>query len=819
VPEDQLLVKTLVFTDVVGSCRGWERDWREYSRAVSSHLTTLRAVAQACGGEEVKSLGDGLFLTFDSALQAVQFALEAQTKTNPQILLRIGIHTGEALRSTEEGSRVDYFGPAVNRAARICALANGGQTLLSDSTRAIVSAQLPSPATLSAVGSRRLHNIGMVRLWQLCHPDLPAAATTPTPPVDQPKLPAFRLPWVGDHRQIEQQVAELRSHRLISVVGPPGIGKTRFAIEVARVVAQEEGRELLAVPLDHASDEVVLWEGLAGSLATTGYQGSARAEDVLAFVASHKLVLVLDAAERSAGIGSFVDRLRTATPDLLLIVTSRRAHPALAPHVQIEPLSRDLAVRLFEAAAGKGGEQTEVERLCESLGRIPLAIELAASRAAVMTPGEMLARMDRDALLANPLKEALTLTLQMLAPEEREALLLASLFGGEFTLDQWEAVADDAGLDLIARLRQDSLVVAQQEAGRTRFHLLPPIREFARQEALSDPRWMARGVPKLARTLLRDAETNLARIRTAEEQAALRALDRDLPNLLAAREHAEKAGLDLLAAELSYGVSMLLNRRGLAAKALEEARRGLEGAERAGKPVAGLHLAASFALIDLHEWEEADVQARAAEELFAEAGNERGVAQAVNASSLAAEGAGQSAEARHRADKAMEFFRSLRDEVGMASAIHNRGRIELEDPEGDKRLGEALTREALEIRRRLGDERGLAETTMNLGVLAVENQDFEQAWRMQMQSLDYSRKLDDREMIGRALYNLAETAHFAGEDPRARRLIAASRRIFQEIGSPHASLAAAFAERLDAPAEVEAPDPVSWALEETGAST
>src|SRR5512138_940724 len=230
---------TFLFTDIEGSTRLWEQHPEEMKRALSEHDGILQDAIRDQGGRIIKTTGDGVHAVFEAAASAVAAALRAQQslvsaswdEIKPHALrVRMGLHTGEA----EERSG-DYFGPSLNRAARIMSVAHGGQTVLSTTTADLVREQLPQAASLRDLGEHRLRDlVRSERVFQLVHPALPVDF----PPLNSVdafpnNLPIQLTSFIGRERELREARERLASARLLTLIGPGGTGKTRLSLQLA----------------------------------------------------------------------------------------------------------------------------------------------------------------------------------------------------------------------------------------------------------------------------------------------------------------------------------------------------------------------------------------------------------------------------------------------------------------------------------------------------------------------------------------------------------------------------------------------------------
>jgi predicted ATPase/class 3 adenylate cyclase len=585
-------VLTFLFTDLVDSTRLWEVFPEAMQPALARHDALLRQVIAEHQGQLIKSTGDGCHAAFESAAQAVAAVLVAQQALWAEpwpalppgaLRVRMALHTGDA-----EGRAGDYFGPAVNRAARLMAIAHGGQILLSAATAELVRDQLPLAAVLLDLGVHRLKDLARPEhVFQLAGPGL-AGHFPPLRSLDvQPNnLPAPVTSFIGREAELAEVRRLLASARLLTLTGPGGTGKTRLALQAAA-----EGLDLFPhgvwlVELAPLADPGLLPQAVAASLELRELPGRALLEALQDYLRPKTALLLLDNCEHlieaSAGLAA---RLLPACPQLKLLATSREAlgvpgetHyrvPSLSLADSTHDLASSEAVRLFveRAQAARPGfaltsqNQNFVAQICRRLDGIPLAIELAAARVKLLTPEQIAARLDdRFRLLTGGSRTALprqqTLralidwSCELLTEAERAAWRQLSVFAGGWTVEAAEAIIGPDALDRLALLVDKSIVAANPnpDTGETRYHLLETMRQYGRDRLLeAGEAEMARDRHLACyRRLAAEAEPRLT---GPDLVAVLNQLDAELDNLRAALEWAlardPKAALDL-ATNLKY---------------------------------------------------------------------------------------------------------------------------------------------------------------------------------------------------------------------------------------------------------------------------
>ena len=498
---------TFLFTDIEGSTRLWESEPESMRSALAAHDGVLGAAIESHGGWLFKHTGDGVCAAFPSARAAVEAAVDAQRLLG--LPVRMGVATGEAEQRGD-----DYFGSALNRAARVMAVGHGGQVLVSGSTAGLVTG-----VDLADLGEHRLRDLsGVEHLFQV-HADglrsqFPALRTVDAVPGN---LPVQSTSFVGRDIEVKELAELVRAHRLVTLTGVGGVGKTRLAVQVAAELVPEFGDGVWLVELAPVGDPAAVADAVATALNVTQQAGRTVTESVAEALAGRRLLIVLDNCEHVLDAAAdLVEAILERAGTVKVIATSREGLRVGAEHLWPVP-SLDAragvgsaAVELFieRARAVTPGFASDdeaamgaVAEICRRLDGIALAIELAAARMVSMNPVEVLARLtDRFRLLSGSrrglerhqtLRQAVQWSYDLLNPDEQVVLGCCSVFADGFDLAAaTEIIGGDLDeyevLDLLDSLVRKSLVTTGQVGGTTRYGLLETIRQFA-EEQLAAP--------------------------------------------------------------------------------------------------------------------------------------------------------------------------------------------------------------------------------------------------------------------------------------------------------------------------------------------
>ncbi len=462
--------------------------------ALAAHDKILRSAIEAQGRFVFSHSGDGMAAAFASPTSAIDAAIDAQREL--QLPVRMGIATGEA-----ETRDNDYFGTVLNRAARVMAAGHGGQILVAESTAGLLSG-----VDLVNLGPRRLRDVpNPIAIFQVGAPGL-QSDFPPLRTIDSSHgnlRPAVgRL--IGRDADVDGVASAVRSHRLVTLTGVGGVGKTRLAIGVATALADEFPDGVWVFELASVVDPAAVPDAVATVLGITQQQpGMSMSESVAATLEGRIRLLVFDNCEHVLDaaadlIGSILARAATVK----VLSTSREGLGLADERLhRVSSLEVDAAVELFAERARtlSPDEARTVEEVCRRLDGIPLAIELAASRLESMTATEVRDRLDhRFKLLTGSrrglerhqtLRHAVTWSYDLLDDSEKVLLERCSVFAGSFDAQSACAVAgsDDefSVLELLDALVRKSLLVADLSTGRTRFSMLETIRQFAEEKLVA----------------------------------------------------------------------------------------------------------------------------------------------------------------------------------------------------------------------------------------------------------------------------------------------------------------------------------------------
>jgi predicted ATPase/class 3 adenylate cyclase len=757
-----------LFTDIEGSTQRWERYRDAMDAAVKRHDSTVRGAIEAHNGYVFKTVGDAFCAAFGSASDALDAAIGIQIGLAREdfaavdgLRVRAGLHVGEA--SERDG---DYFGPAVNRTARLMSIGHGGQTLLSGRMRDFSGSALPPGTSLVDLGLRRLKDLTEPEhVWQLTSegsaqqfPPLTSLDARPN------NLPEQLTRLIGRDAEADEVEALVTKHRIVTLTGSGGIGKTRLALQVAADLLDRYPDGVWFADLAPISDPELVASVVAQSLGMTQGQASRVDEAIVEWLKRKKLILVLDNCEHLVEtIASLADSIVRRSPDVRILATSRQvlgidgeivyslsplAVPSDPSGMQTADVQQFGAIALFVERASAAYTRFSVTdsampviaEICRRLDGIPLAIELAAARVKILTIPNLAKRLDdRFKILTGGSRSALprqkTLTAlidwsyDLLSPQERSMLARVSIFAGGFGLDAATAVCAGEGidesdvLDLLSSLTDKSLIVADTARERERFRLLESTRAYSMEKltAGGERDHLARRHAEYFRENARAADARYFHSPTA---AWIASEELEIDNNRAALEWALTDGRDV---PLAAGIAGNLLHLWILAGLLVEGRYWIERAQ------AGLDEAT-------HPLEAARLW-------------------------LALASSVQAKPKRDYALRALAIYESMSDPRGLSwalfyltFALFQMGRLEEALPLYEKTLAAMLER---------GDRRGIAACFNVRGLMRSPGADLDFARNSIIKAIEVQKSLDDQNGLAVMLGNLAEIEFLAGDVERA----------------------------------------------------
>jgi predicted ATPase/class 3 adenylate cyclase len=761
-PLPQTGVLTFVFTDREGSTTRWDRAPEAMANALATHDTIVSDTLQAHGGSIFKRLGDGFCCVFPVPARAVEAVVEVQRKLASQawdravgeLRIRIGMHTGNALAADD-----DYFGPALNRAARLMACGYGGQILLSSATAALVNGELPSGIDCVSLGTHRLRDLAEPEtIFQLCAPDLQRDFPPPRTLDFRPNnLPIELSSFVGRESELQELRALVAQKRLVTLCGAGGIGKTRLAIQLGAELLDEFVDGVWLVRLAQVSDPVLAAQTIASALGVGEAAGEPIQATLMRELAPKRLLIVLDNTEHLVpAIGSVAKSILDNAKGVRIVATSRESLHVRGEQIfRLGPVSDEAAARLFVERAQSAvhdfdpGDSEDLGAIAKAVQGIPLAIELSAARLSTLSLRDIRARLGSqlaflrssnvDDVRHNTLRETIAWSYELLSARERALLGGLSIFVGGFTLPSCEAIAAAAGephaLDVLEMLIDKSFLAIAFGSVESRYRILDVIREYASER--TDAELLKRSRIAHFEIFRALAERGTATLAHEELASWLTAVDSEIANVRAALEFGfeiERARLE----QMLLGMFRYWYIRRTIKEGRAWLRRFLDAHTGDAAPPHILRHAATFASIE-GAYDEADSLAKHALRIYHQNDDGAGVLDALHALAVNESRRGNSAGAeRLYCDIAARCKQSGQERSFVASSA-NCAAIKLQRGELDaaaQLLSECVTAAGV-----LGDPDVGATVTALQGTLAFKRGEFDRAAALFDRALTVKREL------------------------------------------------------------------------------
>ncbi|HEX2053062.1 MAG TPA: tetratricopeptide repeat protein [Actinomycetota bacterium] len=805
---------TMLFGSVEGSTEMAQSLGQDYDAVAGKVGAALSECFRRFDGYEMPTEGDSYFAVFGSARNAVDAAVCAQRAVaalNPfpggvEATVGMGLHTGEV--RVVDG---DYRGIDVHRAARVAAVAHGGQVLVTEPTRALAQSGTGEELSFVDLGEHSLKDLEHPeRLYQVAAPGLkdefPPVLSLATSPSNLPVPQSSFIPRERELRGIEQMI---RQHRLVTLTGPGGTGKTRLALQVTANLQERFSDGVFAVFLARLADPELVPSTVAQALGVRQQGLVPIWETVKEFLAHKHMLLLFDNFEHLLAAAPYVNDLLSSTSDLRILVTSRAALRITAEHEYPVPpmtlpdpdelsdlraLGQSEAVELFVQRARlvkpeftlTDANASAVAQICLKVDGLPLAIELAAARIRLLEPEELARRLENSlALLTGgprdlparqqTLRNTIKWSYDLLDESERELFRRLGVFAGGFSLEAVEALAGGEVdvLDELQHLVEQSLLKAEFTDHGTRYWALEPVRQFAGELLEQSPNGEAfyEAHAGFFAQLALKAE---ALLQGPSQLEWLSRLDAENDNLRAAMSWALNRNRHDLIAALGRGLWMFWWLHGHQ----EEGRRFMESALQTDPPTlpraVELAIAGAMALVQGdHRASIAYLHQSIA--LARELQNYELLAFGLHTLGLAALNEPDLETAESSFLEALPIFTAGGNDLMVSGLRTHLGTVAL--IKGDLDGAEESMTEALRIARKLGDNVSTYFALYNLAQVALSRADFDKAAPLLSEGLALAGQVQDQTNLAYYLEGWAVVLGARGEGERSARLMGASQQL------------------------------------------
>ncbi len=822
---------TFLFTDIEGSTRLWEQNPERMRAALARHDLLMREAIERNKGVVFKTVGDAFCAAFSHASDAVAAALEAQIALDSEawelpdkLRVRMALHAGTA----EQRDR-DYFGPPLNRVARLLSTGFGQQVLLSQAVRHLVSDSLAPPAALRSLGRHRLKDLlAPEHIWQLCHPSLvPNFPPVKTLDALLTNLPQQVTSFIGREHEIAEIKRLLATTRLLTLSGSGGTGKTRLSLQAGAdlVEAYEDGVWL--AELAPLTDPALVVQTVASALGVREEPGRALILTLAENCRDRHLLLILDNCEHLLStVATMAQTLLQQGLRLQILTSSREALniageqtyriPSLSlPELDEEALPETLlefeSTRLFverarsssQNFAVSGANASAVTSICRRLDGIPLAIELAAARMRTLTVEELHHRLDdcfrlltggsRTALpRQQTLRALIDWSYELLNEQEKSLFGRLAVFAGGFTLEAVEqvcsgsiegaeALEDWEILDLLTALADKSLVV--YEEGASRYRMLETVRQYA-TEKLREAGIEAFTRGRHCRYFVDVAERAEPELLKADQSLWIEKVEAEHDNLRGALEVCHQ---DAALNDLELRMTGALWRFWFFSSYLREGREQITAAiERNGPSRPSGALAKSLVGLGVVTYFQGDLDAaqsacRGSMEHARDAGDTWAHGVSLCILGVLANYEGQLETARHNFETCLAMAEQVGDRWLHALALSDLGFVALQ--EGQYPRAAELCELSLALAREVGEKWCIFNSLYSLGLIRTVGGEFATARELFKEAMSISRGLGHRISIALCMDGLAGAWGAQGDTEKAALLFGAAAAWREKIGA------------------------------------
>ena len=806
-----------LITDIEGSTQKWEQNPEVMKSTLVRHDEIIKTQIAKNGGQIIKHTGDGIFAVFDAG-QPLACALQIQRDLQAEnwgvigeLRVRVGLHAGAVEKSGE-----DYFGPVVNRTARVMSVAWGGQIILTPDVRQ--SAKLPEGAAFVDLGVHLLKDLTEPQqIYGLVHPNLKLRDFPPLRSLSSRphNLPIQATPFMGREKELVDIIKLLENPgcRLLTLIGPGGIGKTRLALQAAAERIENFEHGVFHISLAPLSSADFLIAAIASALKFNFYSRQEEKEQLLNFLREKEMLLVMDNFEHMVQGASLVAEILNNAPRIKILVTSRELLNLKGEWIiQVEgmkvPAGNDIiniegysAVQLFLYNAQRVNarvaltdeDKKYVVRICQLVAGMPLGIELASAWLRTLSSREICQEIEKnlDFLVTSmrdvperhrSLRAVFDYSWNLLTGPEKEALKKLSVFRGAFTRDAADRIAG-ATLAVLAALVDKSLL---RKSATGHYEMVDILRPYALEKMGASP-----SERETLETRFIEYYTAFLKAREKDIEfnrltAVMDELNQEVENIRTALNMALTRGKPAEIDAFISGFATYCQNRGLlseGAKTFEKAtqvltRVALTAEGRA--PFGRTQLRWAMFLYQLGSIDRARVLLNESRAVFQELGLTSELADALNTLGNIDNLLCNYAAAQRTYEESMKLYREVGNKKGLMGSLNNLGVIAYRRDQFD--VARKLFEESLVIGREIGFEKGISNALGNRALIDHELGNYQEAIKRTQESLEIDKKLGDKVGIANTTHNLGYTFRDLGELDRAQKYYEESLAIRREIG-------------------------------------
>ncbi len=802
-----------LFTDIEESAQKWERFPAFMKSAIELHNEILGSAIEKHGGKIIKNTGDGFFAVFEAGTP-LQAALEIQIgiqktdwKELGELRVRIGMHAGFADKKGD-----DYFGPIINRTARTMSVAWGGQIVLTPQVSQVTI--LPPQATIVDLGLHILRDLSEPQpLYGLLHPDLILKEFPPLRSLSQQpnNLPLQTTPFLGREEELPDITKLLVSDtvRLVTIIGPGGIGKTRLALQAAAEAIEHFRHGVYLIGLAPLDRPELVVSAIANCVKFSFYSGKDEKEQLLDFLREKEILLIMDNFEHLLSAVTIIDEILKAADKVKILVTSRellnlkgewlmQIAGMKVPSGDVVDIEGYSAIQLFMYNAQRvnaqdtfsNEEKKSIVRICQLIAGMPLGIEIASSWLRTLSCQEIAQEIEKniDFLVTSmrdvperhrSVRAIFDYSWNLIGPEEKKTLARLSVFRSSFAREAAQEIGKISLPALVALV--DKSLLRKNTSGR--YEWIDILRQYAFRKLAMDGAELDSTMERFARYYAQYLAARQKEIDKKRQLEIMTDLDGEIENIRAALNWAlEKNNcpmiIDSLAAYASY-----MTTRGF----YHEGEQNFNRIRELLKSDAENHARASSRyavfLTRLGSFEKARPLLRDSAAYFSTHRNDLELAYAGNAAGNIENVLCNYDEALRHYETAHDCYESAGDKYGLIGCLNNIGTIHYR-----RRLWQPAKdcyQKCLAMSRDLDYEKGKAVAAGNLGLVEIELGNFDEAVKLLQESLEFDRKLHDPFSMANATHNLGFAYKALEMNGRAQEYYQESLEMRKMLGDRH----------------------------------
>ncbi|MEO0225463.1 MAG: tetratricopeptide repeat protein [candidate division WOR-3 bacterium] len=789
-------MSVFLFTDIEGSTTKWEKHRVEMSRALALHDEIIGRLIGEYGGKVIKHTGDGFFAIFERG-EPLQCAIAIQKEIEKQdwrqvgdLRVRIALNAGAAEKRGD-----DYFGPVINRTARILSAGWGGQIILTPEVR--MATHLPAGAVLQELGSHLLKDLTEPQvLYGLIHPDLTIKDFPPLRSLSAHihNLPVQSTPFIGREKEVKEIIATIRRQEchILTLIGPGGIGKTRLALQAGAECIEDFKNGVYYIPLAPLGSVNFLILSIAEILKFTFYSNEEIKDQIMNFLREKEMLLIMDGFENFLEAATLLVEILQNAPRIRILVTSRErlnlqgewifyvdglAYPEENKGIEVYD-----SVRLFIQSAQRTNpsfipaedEKSNIVKICRLVQGSPLGIELAASWTKTLSCLEIVQEIERglDFLTTRcrdvperhrSLRAVFESSWSLLSEEERRIYRRLSIFRGGFTRTGAERVAGTS-LELLTSFVDKSLLKRKLSG---RYEMPEILRQYSRAK-LDEIHRERKAVEEVyARYYAEFVDQVYAQYFLTEPKTFFKEIGEEINNVRATWDWIVENRHEELIGEMIDGFYEYYVNLGWSAEGEKSFARATEQFSTIRNNVLGrILLKRAFFNFRLAQYDKAQQFVEEAVIIFKESNYQSGIADFYKLNGHMHIIKGEWTEAGKAYEECLSVWKRLNNRYEIGYAINHLG--SLASQIGDYKKAEALLKESLDIFKNLNCEIGAAYAMGNLSIVKILNKEYSEAQRLMDEVLEIFKNYGDRFNTAVTLQTMADIAQEMEDYDKAR---------------------------------------------------